>query len=475
MATKKDLVEAYAFSRRRLVTAFVSGAPGGREVEPSRPGRTIIGGLALSVLLVAGAAIAGVFAPRTAEDWTTPGNLIISKEKGAAYVILATDDGVPVLRPVINITSAQLILGPDLEPKIVSQQDIDGQQVGDDIGILGAPATVPTSSLLIKTGWTACTDDGFGIRVELADEPLVRTVGGGFVVETDDGVFVVAESRQVGSETPRAYSYRVSESGRDQDNMLDALNLPVQQDAKRVPADWLKLFPAGGELGFDSFGLSGFGQVAPYATELPDLPDDARIGDYYTVAGGALVLTADGPAQFDAFAMAVYLNSSTPGGEPRDLELDEAPSMDQALPPYAQSHWPGGLLEEVPGEQCAQLTPVAGEVPVVGLATDPGPEASAVAAQLAPQWKTIGVTPGRGAYVLSGGWDDTVTGAPYIVDAKGSSYALLGSDAATQLGYGDYEVRVVPDPWIELFDTGVVLSRDAALCPPGRIGVVPCA
>ena len=46
MATKKDLVEAYSFSRRRLVTAFVSGAPGGREVEPARPGRTIVGGVA---------------------------------------------------------------------------------------------------------------------------------------------------------------------------------------------------------------------------------------------------------------------------------------------------------------------------------------------------------------------------------------------------------------------------------------------
>ena len=59
MATKKDLVEAHAFSRRRLVTAFVSGAPGGREVEPVRPGRVLIGGVALSVLLLAGAAIAG--------------------------------------------------------------------------------------------------------------------------------------------------------------------------------------------------------------------------------------------------------------------------------------------------------------------------------------------------------------------------------------------------------------------------------
>ena len=81
MATKKDLVEAYSFSRRRLVTAFVSGAPGGREVEPARPGRTIVGGLALAVLLIAGAAIAGIFAPRAPADWTEPG-LIVSKETG---------------------------------------------------------------------------------------------------------------------------------------------------------------------------------------------------------------------------------------------------------------------------------------------------------------------------------------------------------------------------------------------------------
>ena len=76
MATKKDLVEAHAFSRRRLVTAFLSGAPGGREVEPSRPGRTIVGGIALSVLLVAGAAIASVLAARTPADWQQEGIVV---------------------------------------------------------------------------------------------------------------------------------------------------------------------------------------------------------------------------------------------------------------------------------------------------------------------------------------------------------------------------------------------------------------
>src|SRR6059036_2592783 len=100
MATKKDLVEAYSFSRRRLVTAFLSGAPGGREVEPARPGRTIVGGLALAVLLIAGAAIASVLAARTDEDWNKQG-LVVSKQKAATYVILK-DEKHPTLIPIEN-------------------------------------------------------------------------------------------------------------------------------------------------------------------------------------------------------------------------------------------------------------------------------------------------------------------------------------------------------------------------------------
>src|SRR3712207_9421253 len=83
MATKKDLVEAHAFSRRRLVTAFLSGAPGGREVEPSRPGRTIVGGIALAVLLVAAAALAAVLASKTGEVLNKIG-VVVGREAAAA-------------------------------------------------------------------------------------------------------------------------------------------------------------------------------------------------------------------------------------------------------------------------------------------------------------------------------------------------------------------------------------------------------
>lgn len=58
MTSRKDLAEARAFARRRLLTAFLCGAPGGREIEPARPGRATFGGAAIALLLVAGAVTA---------------------------------------------------------------------------------------------------------------------------------------------------------------------------------------------------------------------------------------------------------------------------------------------------------------------------------------------------------------------------------------------------------------------------------
>lgn len=484
MATKRDLVEAYSFSRRRLVTAFVSGAPGGREVEPARPGRTIVGGLALAVLLVAGAAIAGVFAPQDPEDWTKPG-LIVSKETGAAYVILKESDR-PVLRPVINITSARLILGAGAEPQptILSQDTIDAQTIGDDIGILGAPASLPRSSLLLDTGWTACTGDHEGLRLAVSDSPQARPVpDNGFVVESEGDSYLVAEA----ADGSGAYRYRLSDGGGkgdagDVDNLLDELGLPPRSAALEVPEQWLALFPAGGDLDWSSFAVSGFGDPVADRGTL-GIPRDARVGDVLTAGGESLLLTADGPTELSDFALAVYRHTSSPAGplataprsgnEPVEFDVDSPPRVGRPEPAYAAGHWPLGSLQPTVGDHCAVLTASPDAAPSVQLATDATGDASP--AEVPADSRTVAVQAGRGAYVLSGGWGETSGGSPFVVDAKGQAYPLVGPEVAERLGYADHPPSRVPDSWVKLFDKGVNLSVDAALCPPDLQAGQPCA
>lgn len=100
MATPRELLEAHSFDRRRLLAALVSGAPGGREVEPPRPGRTVLGGVAITALVVAGAAVSGVLAGRTEVDWDNP-RLIVSKHRAAEWrppphSALGSSDGLPI-------------------------------------------------------------------------------------------------------------------------------------------------------------------------------------------------------------------------------------------------------------------------------------------------------------------------------------------------------------------------------------------
>jgi type VII secretion protein EccB len=466
VANKKDLVEAYSFSRRRLVTAFVSGAPGGREVEPARPGRTVVGGLALAVLLAAGAAIAGVFSPQTPDDWNQPG-LLISKETGAAYVITQESEH-PELRPVINSTSAKLILGAEAEPTLISQDTIDDQHIGEDIGIFGAPASLPTSSLLIDSGWTACTATGHGVRVTVSESPdLVPTPDMGVPVKVGGELYVIAQAARTGDAIPGAYVYPVpkqvgSDGGDRRDALLASFKLQDSGSATEVSREWLNLFPTGDPLDWSTFKLARFDK-AP-STPTPEV-DDAKVGDLLDVADGShFVVTDDGPAQISDFAAGAYRNIITPNGAPPTvLPIDAVPGTKFADPILTETHWPAALDEQIPGDPCVQLTAEHGKAPLVQL-TSPG-DATAVGDVDEGKNDQV-VDAGRGAYVLSGDWTDRDSGLPFVIDSKGQAYPLVGQGVAGLLGYGDHPVSVVPDSWIDLFGCGVNLSEDAALSPP---------
>ncbi|GAA4702517.1 type VII secretion protein EccB [Nocardioides conyzicola] len=478
MATKKDLVEAYSFSRRRLVTAFVSGAPGGREVEPARPGRTIIGGLALAVLLGAGAAITGVFSPTAPSDWKKEG-LIISKDTGSAYVIVKASSD-PELRPVLNSTSAKLILGSDAKPTLMSQDVIDDQRIGDDIGIFGAPVNVPTSSLLIGSGWTACTAANAGVKLSISTAPDVSAVPKtGITVSNGNDLYVVlptAGTGRPGAPDPGAYVYPVPAQGSygDQtDNLLSAIHVQTTGDAIPVSRDWISLFPTGAPLDWSSFGIKDFGKKPTYAnSDDTGLLADKSVGDLLVAGDQQLLLTDTGPRQLSDFAALVYRNVVAPSNAVvTPIDVDAPPRVSREADRDQDAHWPDEPPDFSIDEPCAQLTSEHGSAPIVQL-TAPGPESGA--ADVPEGKKEPVVAPGRGAYVLSGGWADTDHGSPFVIDSKGRANPIVGDDAPEFLGYGSYPVAVVPDTWVKLFGCGVNLSRDAALSPPGDVESSRC-
>jgi type VII secretion protein EccB len=473
MATKRDLVEAHQFGRRRLVTAFVSGAPGGREVEPARPGRALVGGLALALLVVAGGAVTGMISGRDVADWKQSG-LVISRDRGQPYLVSVPEHGPLSIRPLVNITSARLILGPDAAPTYVSDRAIEAEKIGEPIGILDAPANVPAPDDLIESGWTACTSGG-AVKLSVSRTPGVRaapTVG--FLVESHGTRYVVAAAAAAAGEQANAYTYALPADRGAQDNLLRDLGLGVGADAVPVSSDWLALWPAGASLSWPSLGIAGAGSRVSYAGAGSGIPGDARVGDVVTTPEESVVLAPRGPVPLDAFSLAVLRSSSIDGRPVRELRTDR---LDVArLAPIRSTHWPGSRLTPVGGELCARLTSRAGRAPLVALGTRP--TAAASAAGVAPGQRAVSVSAAGGAYVLSGGWSDTGgsdDGSAYLVDANGISYPLVGPDAATNLGFDGYPAPVVPDSWVKLFDPGVNLSVGDALCPPVRSSDQPCA
>ena len=51
MPSSKDILEAQRFNRVRLITAFTSGTPGGREVDTPSPVRPLLFGAVVAVIM----------------------------------------------------------------------------------------------------------------------------------------------------------------------------------------------------------------------------------------------------------------------------------------------------------------------------------------------------------------------------------------------------------------------------------------
>lgn len=443
MATKKDLIEAQGFSRRRLLSAFTGGAPGGKELDPAKPLRAVVAGVALTAGVILAGVFSGIMQPGLPQDWQN-NRLVIATDTGSRYVSF---EG--TLYPVINTASARLLI-PTAEFKVVStdQGTLADIPVGPSIGILGAPDDLPSTDALLNTGWTACVDESEGVAVSIAAKSIAETSpGSGTVVQRDDDLFVIAGGLR--------YAVAPGEANA----VLRAVGLSTS-DILPVDGRWLNLFEPGEELepitiADSGASVPGTGLRAGAVVHMQGSPADER---YVALASGEL-------AQLSPLAYQLYLlGSGADAGPEQDVspaDLADVPTV----PNIGGDDWPTHPLETLEGDQS----------PCAVLEGDAITALGATRTELPEERVTVQVSVGGGALVELNGDDGVPTAV--LIDESGTAYSIPSSaggeegdeedDAVQRLGYSADDVGRVSNTWIQFFAAGPALTREAAGEAPG--------
>jgi len=439
MATKKDLIEAQGFSRRRLLSAFTSGAPGGKELEPAAPLRAVLAGVVLSAMVILAGVFYGLLRPGLPAGWED-NTLVLVKDSGARYLSIDS-----VLYPVINTASARLLM-PSGDFKVVTtdKATLDGIEIGSTIGILGAPDDIPGPDALINDDWTACVAPDAQTSLALPKNRIATPVDEASVVELNDRLYVVAGNTR----------YEVA--AEDADAVLRAVGLNAAS-ALEVDDRWLNLFDEGEAftpLVTSNAGdaLSGTDLTIGTVVHQTGDPDDTR---YLITAEGKL-------APLSPLAYQLYLLGS---GALLGGEQDESPAELRKLTTTEAAggiDWPQQPLAALPldATACAVLGHNDAGEPTTRFATLVDDEREVE--------EGVDVSVGGGALVRVGGSSADGAGLVYLIDESGTAYPVPGADAdlVGRLGYETGDVSLVPQAWLQFMPAGPELTEDAAGSSP---------
>ncbi|MEV5510493.1 type VII secretion protein EccB [Streptomyces orinoci] len=164
MASRRDELNAYTFAKKRTVAAFLQPSATGTEEGAPRPLKTVLPGLVVGALLVAGFGAWGMFKPTAPKGWDdVAAHVIVGSDSTTRYVVLETD-GKKQLHPVLNFASAKLLLTPDKSSVIkVKESELDNGHIprGPTIGIPYAPDRMPGAGEAGKQKqWAVCEQPG---------------------------------------------------------------------------------------------------------------------------------------------------------------------------------------------------------------------------------------------------------------------------------------------------------------------------
>lgn len=448
MASKRELIEAHKYNRRRLVTAFVSGTPGGKDVESISRTRPVVAGTVLGALMVAGVLVAGFLMPGPPDDWDQQG-VVITESSGERFLAL---DG--TLYPLLNTTSARLALPADngYRVEVVPDQTVDASPRGPMVGITGAPDDLPRQEQLQQSGWNACLSGGGSTWLTI-DQARTLAADDSTGVVLDDGSARHLVMGGVRHEIPPELE-------------VDLLRVLLLDTAPPVeaPGTFIGLYNVGSGLQFPLDRLGGMGEPLPQAfgepggaTLVGQLVRNVDVGQTPSV------LTQAGYAPISEFAAALY-GIQAPGALGRAIEVgnDELSGIPSDTGVYVPEDWPRDLPASTSERPCAVLRTAEEGRASTELAT--------VAADHEMfSGPRLSVVPGGGALVQS---SSTGSGnSPvYLIDQTGRRFPLSdpSDEVLARLGYVERRPHVVPSEWLGHLGDGVELDAEAALQPVTR-------
>ncbi|MDG4771189.1 type VII secretion protein EccB [Solwaraspora sp. WMMD792] len=462
MQSRRDQVQAHMFMMSRLSAALLRSAPDHPDQPTGRSLRGMAGGLAIAFIVAVLVTIVTVLFPPAREvNWRVNGAVVVDLDTGARYLYA---NG--VLHPVANLTSLQLLLGNQPSVVTVGGAVLAGTPRGVPLGVVGVPERLPDAAGLSVAPWLACAGrtgpgDGAAPRftLEVAATRAVEPLGGdAALVSAPDGSvhLLVGETRHLID----------ADSG-----AREALGYGAAT-ARPVPAEFLRLLPAGPDL--TAPDVPGRGSAGPTLAGR-----DTRVGQLFSGPGGtAYLLTSDGLAQLTPTVLALLIGDARTqeqaydGATPELVPLGASDVADHrsaaplgtridALPPA-----PPALIDLVGVDLCASVS-ADQEQPTLTLVTaGPLPAASGGV----PDGGTlpVGVVPGCGQVdqvAVRGDTGVLLQTAPtadwYLVADNGVRYPLGADGPAGELGYRGVQVGRLPAALVDLLPTGPLLDPKA--------------
>lgn len=463
MPSRQDQLHSYQFMVQRVVGALVM-----RETDPAQsPFRRAAGATLASMLValiaVGGAVLYGLFVGGGATKWKDDTVVIVEKESGAQYVYL---DG--KLRPVVNYTSALLIVGKGSQAKTVSvsRKSLEGAARGAPVGIPNAPDSLAPRNRLITKEWTVCSGPRSGAQSAQSALLIGRTAPGGTPMG-DDALLALHPSGSL---------YLVWHNRRhlirDKQLVVSALGLNGHRQVPVAPA-LLNALPAGADLA--QVSVAGAGQPSQVVA-------DARVGDVFYVEppGGVrqyMVVKTDGLATITELQSSLLVAGLGQQGDPERMSQGtyaNTTKSDDLLPPDEGAP-PATIPKIVASESsvvCADVQDDSGvrqvrvgaDLPDLANTT----ETTARSPQGAGLADHVLVTPGSGVVVEAAASPGATGGAISVVTDLGQRHAVANADVLGSLGYGGVRPVRMPASLVSLVPTGPALNPEAARNTPGQ-------